>query len=182
IRNGARSPGRELMGEGVYTEAAGLRQALTGDPCKLPQSRRKSHEISIFRRSFGTGQKAGTHPFGVGCLELVRETLTLLIPDRHGSRRASPSPHEPQRRVAMPRMLPSRPKSRRNFLKLAGASALMVPVGLAMPRLSRAATRPLVTHGLQSGDIGTNHGVVWARTDRPARATFEVATTEGFRD
>jgi len=82
----------------------------------------------------------------------------------------------------MPRMLPSRPKSRRNFLKLAGASALMVPVGLAMPRLSRAATRPLVTHGLQSGDIGTNHGVVWARTDRPARATFEVATTEGFRD
>ncbi|MEZ5830865.1 MAG: alkaline phosphatase D family protein [Dongiaceae bacterium] len=87
----------------------------------------------------------------------------------------------------MPRMMSLRPKhrqpkSRRNFLKLAGASALMVPVGLAMPRLSRAATRPLVTHGLQSGDIGANHGVIWARTDRPARAIFEVATNEGFRD
>ncbi len=91
----------------------------------------------------------------------------------------------------MPRTLPPKlmsdgPKSqgtnsRRNFLKLAGAGALMVPVGLAMPRISRAATRPLVTHGLQSGDIGTNHGVIWARTDRPARAIFEVATTEGFR-
>jgi alkaline phosphatase D len=78
----------------------------------------------------------------------------------------------------MPRMLPSPSRSRRNFLKLAGAGA----VGLAMPRLSRAATRPLVTHGLQSGDVGTNHGVLWARTDRPARAIFEVAATEGFKD
>ena len=73
-------------------------------------------------------------------------------------------------------------QSRRQILKLAGASALMVPVGLAMPRISRAASRPLVTHGLQSGDIGANHGVVWARADRPARAVFEVATNEGFRD
>src|ERR1041384_6226052 len=97
-----------------------------------------------------------------------------------GEHRAS---HEPARRVAMPRLLSSRPKSRRpksrrTFLKLAGASALMVPAGLAMPRLSRAATRPLVTHGLQSGDIGANHGVLWARTDRPARAVFEVSPTQ----
>jgi alkaline phosphatase D len=82
----------------------------------------------------------------------------------------------------MPRLLSPRPKSRRNFLKLAGASALMVPVGLGLPRLSRAATRPLVTHGLQSGDVGIDHGVLWARTDRPARAIFEVSTTEGFKD
>jgi alkaline phosphatase D len=73
-------------------------------------------------------------------------------------------------------------QSRRQILKFAAAGALMVPVGLAMPRISRAASRPLVTHGLQSGDIGTNHGVIWARTDRPARAIFEVATNEGFRD
>jgi alkaline phosphatase D len=82
----------------------------------------------------------------------------------------------------MPRTLLPRPKSRRNFLKLAGASALLVPIGLAMPRISRAASRPLVTHGLQSGDIGANHGVIWARADRASRAVFEVATTEGFRD
>jgi alkaline phosphatase D len=73
-------------------------------------------------------------------------------------------------------------QSRRQVLKFAAASALMVPVGLAMPRISRAANRPLVTHGLQSGDIGANHGVIWARADRPARAVFEVATNEGFRD
>ena len=73
-------------------------------------------------------------------------------------------------------------QSRRQILKLAGASALMVPVGLAMPRISRAAGRPMVTHGLQSGDIGANHGVIWARADRAARAGFEVATNEGFRD
>ena len=73
-------------------------------------------------------------------------------------------------------------QSRRQILKLAGASALMVPVGLAMPRISRAASRPVATHGLQSGDIGANHGVIWARADRPARAVFEVATNEGFRD
>ncbi len=82
----------------------------------------------------------------------------------------------------MSRTLPPRSKSRRNFLKLAGAGALMLPAGLAMPRISRAASRPLVTHGLQSGDIGANHGVIWARGDRPSRAIFEVATTEGFRD
>jgi alkaline phosphatase D len=82
----------------------------------------------------------------------------------------------------MPRILPVRQRSRRAFLKLAGASALMVPVGLAMPRISRAASRPMVTHGLQAGDIGMDHGVIWARADRPARAIFEVATTEGFRD
>ena len=61
-------------------------------------------------------------------------------------------------------------QSRRQILKLAGASALMVPVGLAMPRISRAAGRPMVTHGLQSGDIGANHGVIWARAPRAARA------------
>jgi alkaline phosphatase D len=81
----------------------------------------------------------------------------------------------------MPRLSPPRPRSRRTFLKLAGAGALMVPAGLAMPRLSRAASRPLVTHGLQSGDVGTTHGVLWARSDRPARAIFKVATTESFK-
>jgi alkaline phosphatase D len=73
-------------------------------------------------------------------------------------------------------------RSRRQVLKLAGAAALTVPVGLAMPRVSRAASRPVATHGLQSGDIGANHGVIWARADRPARAVFEVATNEAFRD
>src|SRR5881275_2476156 len=68
--------------------------------------------------------------------------------------------------------------SRRRFLT-AGAGALGT---IAMPYLSRAADRPAVTHGVQSGDVGTDGGVVWARADRPSQMMVEVATTESFKD
>src|SRR6202041_1437512 len=51
-----------------------------------------------------------------------------------------------------------------------------------MPRLSRAADRPVVTHGVQSGDVSADGGVVWARADRPSQMLVEVSTTESFRD
>src|SRR5204863_1336923 len=66
--------------------------------------------------------------------------------------------------------------TRRKFIKWSAAGAL------AMPGLSRAADRPLVSHGVQSGDIEATTGVVWARSDRPARLHIEVATTESFKD
>jgi alkaline phosphatase D len=66
--------------------------------------------------------------------------------------------------------------SRRHFLT--GTSSVLG--ALAMPSLSRAADRPAVTHGVQSGDIGTDGGVVWARADRPSQMLVEVATTESF--
>src|SRR5262249_17984388 len=50
------------------------------------------------------------------------------------------------------------------------------------PAISRAADRPVVTHGVQSGDIAADSGMVWARADRPARMQIEVATTESFKD
>ncbi len=50
------------------------------------------------------------------------------------------------------------------------------------PIISRANDRPLITHGVQSGDVGLDSGVIWARTDRPARMQIEIATTESFRD
>ena len=46
----------------------------------------------------------------------------------------------------------------------------------AMPYLSRAADRPQITHGVQSGDVGADGGVVWARADRPSQMMVEVAT------
>ena len=56
--------------------------------------------------------------------------------------------------------------SRRKFL----SSAAMSGAGaIAMPYLSRAADRPVVTHGVQSGDIGADGGVVWARADVPRK-------------
>ncbi|MBQ8102741.1 MAG: alkaline phosphatase D family protein, partial [Afipia sp.] len=68
--------------------------------------------------------------------------------------------------------------SRRRFLTTSAGALGAV----AMPYLSRAADRPAVTHGVQSGDVTVDGGVVWARTDRPAQMLVEVATTDTFRD
>src|SRR5262245_44933734 len=40
--------------------------------------------------------------------------------------------------------------------------------------------RPAIPLGAQSGDVIGDRGVVWSRTDRPARLIVEYATTEGF--
>ena len=42
-------------------------------------------------------------------------------------------------------------------------------------------SRPEVTHGVQSGDVGRHDAVVWARADRPGRMIVEVSPTESFR-
>jgi alkaline phosphatase D len=68
--------------------------------------------------------------------------------------------------------------SRRRFIS--GAAGTLGSV--AMPYLSRAADRPMVTHGVQSGDVSADGGVVWARADRPSQMLVEVATTESFSD
>ena len=67
--------------------------------------------------------------------------------------------------------------SRRRFLSSAAATGIGV---VAMPYLSRAADRPVVTHGVQSGDVGADGGVVWARADRPSQKLVVVASTESF--
>src|SRR5947208_4366701 len=69
--------------------------------------------------------------------------------------------------------------SRRRFLSSAAASAVGV---IAMPYLSRAADRPILTHGVQSGDVSADGGVVWARADRPSQMMVECATTESFNN
>ncbi len=63
---------------------------------------------------------------------------------------------------------------------LAGSTAFAA--SLALPSLSRAASRPVFTHGVQSGDVDTSSGMIWTRTDRPARIAMEVSTTESFKD
>src|ERR1700761_4855065 len=67
--------------------------------------------------------------------------------------------------------------SRRRFLSTAAAAGVST---IAMPYLSRAADRPAVSHGVQSGDVGPDSGVVWARADRPSQMLVEVSTTESF--
>jgi alkaline phosphatase D len=68
--------------------------------------------------------------------------------------------------------------SRRNLLLSSAAGA----VTLAAPSLSRAQSRPVLTHGVQSGDVSADGAVIWARSDREASMLVEWATTESFRD
>src|SRR5689334_19828860 len=67
-------------------------------------------------------------------------------------------------------------KLTRRSLVRAGGFATMG--GLFTPALSRAADRPTLTHGLQSGDITTDSGIVWARVSQPSRIRVEFSTTE----
>ena len=79
-------------------------------------------------------------------------------------------------------MLVRIPVSRRRFLATAAASTAISTIGgIARPYLSRAADRPLITHGIQSGDVSNDSAVVWARADRPARMLAEIATTDSFK-
>jgi alkaline phosphatase D len=72
------------------------------------------------------------------------------------------------------------PLSRRRFL--ATSAATLAAAGVARPLVSRAADRPTVSHGVQSGDVTLDSGVVWARADRPSRLLVDWATTESFKD
>src|SRR5258708_4206841 len=72
--------------------------------------------------------------------------------------------------------------SRRRLLATVGSAAVATGLdGIARPYLSRAADRPVITHGIQSGDVSLDSGMVWARADRPSRMTVEVATTDSFK-
>src|SRR5215813_7548069 len=72
--------------------------------------------------------------------------------------------------------------TRRKLLVAGAAAGVTIGGGIARPAVSRAADRPRITHGLQSGDVTTDSGIVWARTDRPARMLVEAATSDSFRD
>jgi alkaline phosphatase D len=72
--------------------------------------------------------------------------------------------------------------SRRRFLTGTAAIGAAALTGIAAPRISHAAARPLITHGVQSGDVGTDRAVLWSRADRPASAVFEWSTTESFQN
>src|SRR5713101_4243890 len=72
--------------------------------------------------------------------------------------------------------------TRRRFLTTAASSAaMMTTAAVAKPYLSWAADRPVITHGIQSGDVSIDGGVVWTRADRPARTLVEVSTTDSFK-
>jgi alkaline phosphatase D len=76
----------------------------------------------------------------------------------------------------------SRAWTRRQFLVRSTSSLALAGLGsLARPNLSRAADRPLIAGGIQSGDVSDGSAVIWARADRPARMQVECSTVESFR-
>src|SRR5262245_3566676 len=73
--------------------------------------------------------------------------------------------------------------TRRRFLATGGAATALTMVGgIARPYISLANDRPLITHGVQSGDVSVDSGMIWARADRPSRMLVEIATTDSFKD
>jgi len=72
--------------------------------------------------------------------------------------------------------------NRRQLLVRSAATIAVAGIGsLARPYLSRAADRPLITSGIQSGDVSVDSAVIWARADRSARMQVECSTLENFR-
>jgi alkaline phosphatase D len=83
----------------------------------------------------------------------------------------------------MPESSPVGPLGRRSLL-LGGAvagSALLLPARSAAAPLLARSGRPMLTDGIQSGDVSASAAVVWARADRVARMYVDVSPTETFR-
>jgi alkaline phosphatase D len=81
----------------------------------------------------------------------------------------------------MPIANPEKP-TRRRFLSFTVSTAALAGLGsVASPYLSRAADRPRIAGGLQSGDVSDGSAVLWSRADRPARMQVELSTVESFK-
>ncbi len=71
--------------------------------------------------------------------------------------------------------------TRRRFLSAMGAVGGFAVAGLATPYYARgSSSRPFFTSGVQSGDVDSSSGVIWARVDRPSRLHVEYSTTDKF--
>jgi alkaline phosphatase D len=72
--------------------------------------------------------------------------------------------------------------TRRQLLVRSASTVALAGIGsFAKPYLSRAADRPRIAGGIQSGDVSNDSAVIWARADRAARMRVECSTVESFR-
>lgn len=72
---------------------------------------------------------------------------------------------------------------RRSVLRgtVAASAALALPTMTAAPALALSG-RPRAAWGVQTGDVTSSSGLVWVRSDRPARMIVETSATESFRN
>ncbi|MFJ4788320.1 alkaline phosphatase D family protein [Streptomyces sp. NPDC088794] len=73
---------------------------------------------------------------------------------------------------------------RRSVLRgsLAASAALTLPTALAAAPAFALSGRPRADWGVQTGDVTHDSGLVWVRSDRPARMVVETSATESFRN
>lgn len=74
---------------------------------------------------------------------------------------------------------------RRKFIQgglvAAGALATSRSFGSGPFVQTRGSARPLITHGVASGDVEAHRAVLWARTDRPAQLMVELSSRPDFK-
>jgi alkaline phosphatase D len=71
--------------------------------------------------------------------------------------------------------------NRRNFLKhsVAAASSVVLTAKEGFPAIiASPQVRPVITGGVQSGDVTSTSGIVWARADRPSKMILEYGLDE----
>ncbi|MDX2291267.1 MULTISPECIES: alkaline phosphatase D family protein [Streptomyces] len=92
------------------------------------------------------------------------------------------SKNPPGSHTAVPATNPSAP-ARRSVLRgslAASAGIALGGGGLAAPAFALSG-RPAAQWGVQTGDVTARSGLVWVRSDRPARMIVETSATESFR-
>ena len=67
---------------------------------------------------------------------------------------------------------------RRRVMQAVGAG-LLLP-GLAPAVMASVKDRPVLTDGVQSGDLQGDRAMIWSRSDRPARMVVEWDTRSKF--
>ena len=81
--------------------------------------------------------------------------------------------------------------SRREFLRTTLASGTALALPLAVPGIARAQApaiitsdrmRPQVPSGIQIGDVLSERGIIWSRSDRPSRMWVDHSPHPDFRD
>ena len=74
--------------------------------------------------------------------------------------------------------------SRRNLLRagvVSGVAGLTGGAILEAPAFASGGTRPVLTHGIQSGDATKDSAIIWTRADRPGRLWVQVSRRPDFR-
>ncbi|TPQ16151.1 alkaline phosphatase D family protein [Streptomyces sporangiiformans] len=79
---------------------------------------------------------------------------------------------------------PSPLPARRSVLRgsLAASAALALPAAVGAAPAFSLSGRPKAGWGVQTGDVTAHSGLVWVRSDRPARMVVETSATESFRN